>query len=49
MRSEIRVVVATREEREIRKRGASTVIHVNLGTDSKPKQTNLCSPKTIYV
>lgn len=49
MRSAIRVVVATREVREIRKSRASTVIHVNLGTGSKPNPINLCSPKTIYV
>ena len=49
MRSVIRVVVASREVREIRKRGASIVIHLNFGTDSKPRAIYLCSPKIIYV
>lgn len=49
MRTMIRVVVPSREVREIRKRGDSTVIHVNVGTDSNPRAIHLCSPKIIYV
>lgn len=41
MRSVIGVVVASREVREIRKRGASIVIHLNIGTDSKPRAIHL--------
>jgi len=45
----MRVVVVSSGAKEIRKRGASTVIHLNFGTDSEPRVTHLCSPKIVSV